>query len=86
MTDQEDVKPTDDIGPYYKFIGGALAIGVVVLLGFQVHRGHEINMIDVGILAIIAMLVIALIRPRFFDSTVKTVADKLPFTSFKKEE
>lgn len=80
-----NVPPQDDIGPFYRVLGAILAIGALLLLLIRVYNNQLFTWIDFGMLCIVSMMVLALIRPRFFDSTVKTIADKLPMFSFKKE-
>jgi len=84
-TDPPKVAPEDDIGPFYRYLGGLLAVAGVCLFLVHAYNRQTISWIDFATLCVIALLVLAMIRPRFFDSTVKTIADKLPMFSYKKE-
>lgn len=77
-------EPQDDIGPFYKALGGIALLGALVMGVFQVRAGRPIAWPDVVLYGIVAIVVLALIRPRKFDSVIKTMADKLPFTKYQK--
>lgn len=70
--------PEDDIGPYYRALGAILTVGAVALFVIHAHHNQAFSWIDFGMFCVVGLLILALIRPRFFDSTVKTIADKLP--------
>lgn len=79
------VPPEDDIGPAYKALAAVLAIAGAGLLLLHAKTGHTSTWIDFGQFAVLALLVLALVRPKAFDGLVKTLADKLPFFKFTKD-
>ena len=82
----DDVPPDKDIGPFYKFLAILFGLG-----GFSVlllHSGQEggFSWIDFSIFLVIVMFVILLIRPDKFDNLIKSIADKIPFLKYKKDD
>lgn len=75
-----------DIGPIYTFLGAFALLSAIGLYGYQIHLGHNISKLDVAVLVVLICVCMALLRPEWFDNFVKTVADKLPFLSYKKDE
>lgn len=84
MTDSKDVLPEDDIGPFYKTLGAIALIGMIVFILLGAHNKHNPGPMDIGIGILLLTTILALIRPKFFDIFVKTVADKLSFFSYTK--
>lgn len=86
MTDSKDVLPEDDIGPFYKTLGAVALLGWVVFILIGAHNNHNVGPMDIGVNVLLLLAILALIRPRFFDSAMKTIADKLPMFSFVKKK
>lgn len=80
------VPPEKDIGPFYKAFAGLLAGGALILFLLKTNQGRDLSWIDLWMFLIVVMFVLALWRPDKFDSTIKAIADKLPFLQYKKEE
>lgn len=75
-----------DIGPYYRAIGFfALAVLAAFLL-IGAWQGKAWTWVDAALLGIVALVVLALIRPLAFDRAVKNIAHWLPFTSYRKPD
>lgn len=70
----------------YQVLAVALLSFGMFLLYVHAHAEGGFSWIDFGIFATIALLFLALIRPSKFDLLIKTIADKMPFMSFKKDE
>jgi hypothetical protein len=83
-TAERKIPPQDDIGPFYKALGALALVAVLVLAALQVKSGRSLGWPDAVIYGIVALVVLALIRPKKFDGAVKTVADALPFTKYQK--
>lgn len=79
------IRPEDDIGPYYRFLGGVALLATIGLAFFHAMHG-SIGWIDAAIIFLMAMVCLALIRPSKFDDVVKSIASWLPFTKYKKDE
>lgn len=79
------VPPEKDIGPFYKLIGALLALGALGLFLIHAHIGKDNTWVDLTMAAIILLFVLSLWRPDKFDELIKSIADKLPFLSYKKE-
>jgi hypothetical protein len=79
------VPPDEDIGPFYRALGAVLAVGALVMLLIRVNNNYSLTWVDFGMFCVVSLMVLALIRPKFFDAIVKTLADKLPFFSYKKD-
>lgn len=77
--------PEDDIGPFYKMLAVFLTVAAVILLVINAMSHHTNSWIDVALLGVVAVFVLALIRPKKFDGLVKTIADSLPFLKYRKE-
>lgn len=73
-----------DIGVFYKALGAVLLIAVIGLLGYGISVQHEFGKVDGLLIGGMIVGAMALIRPDWLDSLVKTAADKLPFLSYKK--
>lgn len=85
-TTEHSIKPKDDIGPAYSFIGVVVILGGVgVILWAKLH-GHKIEWPDVAVYALVFIAGIFLLRPDKLDSIVKAIADKLPFIKYQKPE
>src|SRR5262249_28584505 len=75
-------KDSDDIGPIYIIFAVMMGVGGLAIL--LIHAWHNVGAtwIDVALFGIVAILVIAIIRPKYFKSTMETIADKLPVFKF----
>jgi hypothetical protein len=78
------VPPEDDIGPFYKVLALFLTLVAGGLLMLNAWRDRASTWTDVGMVGVIGCFVFALVRPKWFDSFAKTIADKIPFVAFKK--
>lgn len=78
--------PDKDIGPFYKFIGAVLALGALALFLIHAHQGRDNGWVDLAMAVVLMLFVLALWRPREFDTAMRTLADKLPFFKYKKED
>ena len=78
-------KDSNDISPAYIVLAVLLGAGGLGLFLLHAWRGKDNSWVDVVMFGIVALLVLALIRPKFFDSTIKTIADKLPVFKFTKD-
>ena len=74
--------PETDIGPYYKILGAAGLLGVIGFMLWGRKDGVPLTWVDFAVMAVVALLVLALIRPTGFDNTIKRVATWLPFTKY----
>ena len=74
----------ESIGAFYKLLGAFLAIAAVLLVGYGIKVDHEFGKIDGLLLGGMLVGVLALVRPGWLDSLIKTLADKLPFLSYQK--
>lgn len=78
------VPPEKDIGPIYKIWGGFFStLGLVMTM--LDARVHGMNGYHVILVVVCVMLLLALWRGDKFDSTMKMIADKLPFFKFNKD-
>lgn len=84
MADSKDVSAEDNIGPFYKVLGGISLIGAIVLILLETHTHQGVSTLGVIRFGILLLVCLALIRPSKFDEIVKTIADKLPMFSFRK--
>lgn len=84
-SEREGIEMGDEsIGMFYKLLGTLLAVGAVVLVGFGISHNHEFGKIDGLLIGGMLVGAIALVRPQWLDSLIKTVADKLPFLAYQK--
>lgn len=79
-------KPEDDIGPLYKFLAVLFSLAAVGLLIIHANAGKDSTWVDVGMMGVVGSMVLALIRPKWFDNFIKSIADKIPFLSFTKKD
>lgn len=80
------IKPEDNIGPPWQWIGTLIIVAVIGLFMYQVINGNDIEMTFVY-MAIVGILAgLGLIRPGFIDNLVKSIASKLPGFSFTQED
>lgn len=77
--------PEDDIGPFYKILGALALIGGLVLIILETHTHQGVSTLGIIRFGILMLVCLALIRPNKFDEVVKSLADKLPMFSFKKD-
>lgn len=75
---------SQDIGSFYKFLGALMLVAVLGLLGYGISVAHEFGKVDGLLIGGMIVGAMALLRPDWLDSLVKTIADKLPFLSYKK--
>jgi hypothetical protein len=75
-----------NIGPFYAFLGGFALVSAIILYGYQIRLGHVVSKNDLIILCVLVGTCLALLRPRWLDNVIKTVADKLPswLSSYRK--
>jgi hypothetical protein len=77
VTEEQKIEG-NDIGPFYRLMGAIVLVGAMVMVGFQVKDKHAFSWPDVALWVIILFLEVMLLRPKKFDNSVKTLADKLP--------
>jgi hypothetical protein len=80
------VLPQDNIGPAYNFIGVVLMAGGMWLMYVHSMRKEKFEWEEVGFFAVVILLYTLVARPSKFDAIIKTIADKLPFLSYKKDK
>lgn len=81
-----DVPPQDDIGPFYKTIGAICLFAGIGLAFYHEYHDRVFGWVDACIVGVLVIASIALIRPDKFDAVVKTIADRLPFFSYTKND
>lgn len=74
----------DDIGTFYKILGALLVLCVVALVAYGIKVDHQFGKIDGVLIGGMLVGAMALLRPQWLDSLIKTLADKLPFLSYRK--
>lgn len=74
--------PSDDIGPFYKVLGAIGFLGALAFILMGRRAGAVLSWTDFAVIGILALLVLALIRPKAFDFAVKRIATWLPFTKY----
>lgn len=73
-----------DIGTFYKILGALLVLGVLALVGYGINVNHQFGKIDGALIGGMLIGAMALLRPQWLDSLIKTLADKIPFLSYRK--
>ena len=80
------MNPDENIGPFYKLLALILTVVASVLAVFQVKSGYGLGGYDLGLTALFVLAIRALLRPTWFCNLAATIADALPFLSFKKKD
>lgn len=66
-----------NVGLLYQILGVIALVGLVILdLVATIHG--QLNLITVSLNVILLLVILALIRPAFFNDAMKTLASKLP--------
>lgn len=78
-------KNDKSLSVFYQILGAFSLIAGVGLAGIHALRGQHLDKLDAGIIIILVCVCLALLRPEWFDNLVKTILDKLPFFSYKKD-
>lgn len=65
---------TQDVSPFYKGLGSIVLVADIALLLFQGYNKHAFGLYDVLIQVVLGMVVLALIRPPFFEAAVNKIS------------
>lgn len=66
-----------NVGVIYQLLGVIALVGLLVLDVVATTHG-QLNLVIVSLNIILLLVILALIRPAFFNDAVKTLASKLP--------
>lgn len=66
-----------NVGVIYQLLGIVALVGLLVLDVVATTHG-QLNLVIVSLNIILLLVILALIRPAFFNDAVKTLASKLP--------
>lgn len=66
-----------NVGVIYQLLGIVALVGLLVLDVVATTHG-QLNLVIVSLNVILLLVILALIRPAFFNDAVKTLASKLP--------